>query len=78
MFLENKSRKFESFEVDLEGSDDTDSEAYSELLSNPLINILDKKWVKRRTENWDGYGNEKSGTVKETWYMSVEYEARSL
>lgn len=82
MLLENKKRKQESFLVDCEGANpqegSIDKEALNEILSNPLITILSKKWIKIRNEHWDGFGQDKTGEVSEKWYLVLELEEKSL
>ena len=85
MFLENRKRKCRTYEVDVKGGEictsGSDQLDYDELISDPLIMVLEKKWIKKRTEEWNGSGGDgsaKEGFVREDWYIVIEYEQKEL
>ena len=82
MFLENKERKSRTYEVDVKGGEimalGSDQVDYDVLISDPLIHVIEKKWIKKRTENWSGEGESKEGFVREDWFLVVEFEKKKL
>lgn len=70
MFLPVIDRSVEKFDMD----DAKDRARYADLLADPLVQVLEKKYQKQRQEEWQG----EDGTVEETLYLMVEFERKSL
>jgi hypothetical protein len=70
MFLEKVNRRIEKFDLD----EPDDKEAYNDILENPLVSILTKRWEKKRKEEWIG----EEGSIRDRFILIVELEEKSL
>lgn len=70
MFLPIVERGVQTFNMD----DSKQLAEYEDLIKDPLVTILEKRYQKKRQEEWLG----EEGTVEEELHLIVEFERKSL